>query len=108
MREWRSTTGERSAGDVRNARWRRRDHAFAKAARGVRAAAVARAVTSSAVLVEVRYPVRANVESGQRDGANQVLRLQRAGAGAARQPVTGDRREHRLHVLGNHHRPARE
>ncbi len=39
------------------------------------------------------------VRSGQRDGAQQRLRLQRARARAAGEPVAGDRRKHRLHVL---------
>ncbi len=44
---------------------------------------------------------------GQRHCAQQRLRLQRAAARAARETMTGDGDEHRLHVLRHHHRPTR-
>jgi len=58
---------------------------------------------ASAVLQALRRGEDIGAASGQRDGADQGLRLERTGARAAGEPVARHRREHRLHVLRQHH-----
>ena len=88
MRECRRITGSWSPGAVRNARCRARAHQPASHARSDRGAH------------------RPGIRLGQRHGPDERLGLHGAGARTACQAMTRHGREHRLHVLRQHHRPS--